>query len=60
MKDAIYRQLEYVREASRKLCTLPDGDINDILIDLADRISGKTDKILEANQKDLDRMYPSL
>ena len=58
MKETIYKQLECVREASRKLCTLPDGDINDILIDLADRIPGKTGKILEANQKDLDRMAP--
>lgn len=58
MEETIYRQLEQVREASRKLCTLPDDDINDILIDLADRIPGRTETILDANRKDLDRMAP--
>ena len=58
MKETIYKQLEQVREASRKLCTLSDSDINDILTDLADRIPGKAQAILEANRKDLDRMDP--
>ena len=58
MKEAIYKQLEEVREASRKLCMLPDSDINDILTDLADRIPGRAQAILEANRKDLDRMDP--
>lgn len=58
MKETIYKQLEQVREASRKLCTLSDSDINDILTDLADRIPGRAQAILEANRKDLDRMDP--
>ena len=58
MKDAIYRQLEQVREASRKLCKLSDKEINTILVDLADRVPGRIETILEANRKDLDRMAP--
>ncbi|UZJ40544.1 glutamate-5-semialdehyde dehydrogenase [Prosthecochloris sp. SCSIO W1101] len=58
MKETIYKQLEQVREASRKLCTFSDSDINDILTDLADRIPGRSQAILEANRKDLDRMDP--
>ena len=56
MKETIHRQLEKVREASRTLCSLPDNDINTILLDLADRIAGRSETILEANKKDLDRM----
>lgn len=56
MKAAIHKNLEQVLEASRTLCTVPDSTINTILLDLADRIAGSTDAILEANQKDLDRM----
>ncbi len=56
MKAAIHKNLELVLEASRTLCTVPDSTINTILLDLADRIAGSTDAILEANQKDLDRM----
>ena len=58
MKEAIYKQLEKVREASRKLCTLSDNDINNILTGLADGISGRAQAILGANRKDLDRMDP--
>ena len=58
MKEAIYKQLEEVREASRKLCTLSDNDINNILTGLADGISGRAQAILGANRKDLDRMDP--
>ncbi len=56
MKETIHRQLEKVRVASRTLCSLPDSDISTILVDLADRIAGRSETILEANQKDLDRM----
>ncbi len=58
MKETIYSNLQNVREASRKLCTLPDNDINNILTDLADVIPGRSQAILEANRKDLDRMSP--
>lgn len=58
MKETIYKQLEQVREASRKLCTLPDSDINCILNDLADAITVGSQAILDANRKDLDRMDP--
>jgi len=59
MKETIYKQLEKVREASRKLCTLSDSDINSLLNDIADRIPANSQTILEANQKDLDRMDPN-
>ncbi len=58
MKETIYKQLEQVREASRNLCTLSDETINNILNGLADAIPGRTQAILEANRKDLDRMDP--
>ena len=56
MKETIYKQLEQVREASRQLCILPDDTINNILNDLADAIPGRSQTVLEANKKDLDRM----
>lgn len=58
MQNAIDNNLQKVRQASRKLCTLPDDTINTILDDLADRIPGRNQTILEANKKDLDRMNP--
>lgn len=56
MKETIYSNLHNVREASRKLCTLSDKDINNILTGLADTIPDSVDTIIEANRKDLDRM----
>jgi len=58
MKETIYSNLDRVREASRKLCTLSDSAINAVLLDLADRIPEKAEVILDANRKDLERMDP--
>ncbi|NDV57164.1 glutamate-5-semialdehyde dehydrogenase [Bacteroides sp. 519] len=45
-----------VRQASRQLLTLPDNQINSILVTLADRLLAETPAILKANRADLDRM----
>ncbi len=58
MKKIILDRLQSVREASRKLCTIPDNIIGGILNDLADAIPERSREILEANQKDLTRMSP--
>ncbi|MCC8152932.1 MAG: glutamate-5-semialdehyde dehydrogenase [Tannerellaceae bacterium] len=47
------------QKASRSLITLEDEAINRILLDTADALIENTDAILEANQKDLDRMDPA-
>ncbi len=59
MKETILANLENVRVASRQLATCSDQQINDILLDLAERIAEHTPRILEANQNDLDRMDPN-
>jgi len=45
-----------VRQASRELATLTDGKIKEVLKDVAAVAIARTKDILEANQKDLDRM----
>ncbi|MFT7033379.1 MAG: glutamate-5-semialdehyde dehydrogenase [Cyclobacteriaceae bacterium] len=45
-----------VRQASRELVTLTDGKIKEVLKDVATVAIARTKDILEANQKDLDRM----
>jgi glutamate-5-semialdehyde dehydrogenase len=55
----IKKQLELTLKASRSLNLLSLDQINHILNDAADAAIAQTDKILEENQKDLDRMDPS-
>ncbi len=50
---------EAVRQAGRELGTIPARKINDMLLRLADAMEQESVSILEANQKDLDRMDPS-
>lgn len=45
-----------VRQASRELVTLTDDKIKEVLKDVAAVAIARTDDILRANQKDLDRM----
>lgn len=59
MKEEILKKLSDVRSASRSLPLLSDTQINELLIDLAGRIPGRTPAILEANRLDLERMDPS-
>jgi len=51
--------LKAVQEAARKAYQLSDAQINKVLHQLADLAVERTDAILEANQKDLDRMNTS-
>lgn len=48
-----------VRTASRKLAMLDAETVNDILRAVADRIETQTERLLEANQEDLQRMEVS-
>lgn len=48
-----------VRTASRKLAMLDAETVNDILRAVADRIEMQTERLLEANQEDLQRMEVS-
>ena len=48
-----------VRTASRKLAMLDAQTINTVLCAVADKIEEKTDVLLKANQKDLQRMETS-
>lgn len=45
--------LKKVKKASRELITVENSQIRDVLMKLADLLESKSDKILEANQKDL-------
>ncbi|MCD7935901.1 MAG: glutamate-5-semialdehyde dehydrogenase [Tannerellaceae bacterium] len=47
------------RTASRELVRLPDEQINNLLREAADALIQNSATILEANQKDLDRMDPA-
>ena len=59
MKEMITKQLQAVQQASRKIITLTDEAINHLLCALADSIPAHRDAILEANQKDIERMDPT-
>ena len=48
-----------VRQASRKLAMLDTGAVNQLLCAVADKIEEKTDRLLEANGEDLQRMEVS-
>jgi glutamate-5-semialdehyde dehydrogenase len=59
MKETITKQLCAVQQASREIITLTDEAINSLLCALADSIPAHRDAILEANQKDIERMDPA-
>ena len=59
MKDTITQQLIAVQQASREIITLTDAAINSLLCALADSIPAHRDAILQANQKDIERMDPA-
>ncbi|MCX6180146.1 MAG: gamma-glutamyl-phosphate reductase, partial [Chlorobiales bacterium] len=56
MQETIIQQLKAVQQASREIITLSDAAINSLLLDLADRIPAHQEQLLNANQKDLERM----
>ncbi len=49
-------ELAKVQKASRTLINLSEKKVNEILLDVADAIVKNSHKLLEANEKDLDRM----
>lgn len=57
--DELISNLKNVRKASRKLVTLSDSEINQILVSFAEKALLSSASILAANQKDLARMDPS-
>ena len=59
MKETITKQLIAVQQASREIITLTDEAINSLLLTLADSIPAHRESILEANQKDIERMDPA-
>ncbi len=59
MKETITQQLIAVQQASREIITLTDEAINSLLLTLADSIPAHRESILEANQKDIERMDPA-
>jgi glutamate-5-semialdehyde dehydrogenase len=56
MQETIIQQLKAVQQASREIITLSDAAINRLLLDLAGRIPAHQEQLLNANQKDLERM----
>ncbi len=59
MKETITKQLRAVQQASREIITLTDEAINRLLCALADSIPAHQEAILQANQKDIERMDPA-
>ena len=59
MKETITKQLRAVQQASREIITLTDETINSLLCALADSIPAHQEAILQANQKDIERMDPA-
>ncbi len=51
--------LQQAQEASREQVRLSEGDVNELLLALADAIEGNISSLLEANAKDLARMDPA-
>ena len=56
MEFKLEQTFQNARNASRTLIEIPSEEINNILIEIADKAVANTDVILKANQKDLDRM----
>ena len=50
---------EQVKAASRALALLSEAEVNAVLQDIADEIGKREEELLQANQKDLDRMDKS-
>ena len=48
--------LEQAKQATSSLCQLDDDTIRQVLVSVAEQAVAKTDTLLEANQKDLDKM----
>lgn len=59
MKETITKQLIAVQQASREIITITDEAINSLLCALADSIPSHQEAILQANQKDIERMDPA-
>lgn len=59
IESEVREGLRALRRASRQMVSLSDGQIKDILYKLAELTSTSHDAILEANEKDLDRMDPN-
>ncbi|ANW96560.1 gamma-glutamyl-phosphate reductase [Wenyingzhuangia fucanilytica] len=56
MEFKLEKTFQNARNASRALIEISTEEINSILVEIADKAIANTDAILEANQKDLDRM----
>jgi len=56
MKNEIFAQLEKVKTASKTIINLSEEKVNQVLQDTSKAIMGNSKQLLEANQKDLDRM----
>ena len=56
MKEEILVSLKELQDQNRVLVNLTDEEINQVLLDLADETISRTDEILAANLKDLERM----
>lgn len=59
MKTSPAESFSLALRASRKLGQLSEGQINHLLVMLADAAEESADEILKENQKDLDQMDPS-
>lgn len=60
LEKSIIEQLKVVSDASRKLVHISDQDIAAILNELADLTIQQMPALVDANQKDLDRMDPKI
>ncbi|MGY5354500.1 glutamate-5-semialdehyde dehydrogenase [Wenyingzhuangia sp. IMCC45467] len=56
MEFKLEQTFQNARNASRALIEISTEEINNILVEIADKAIANTNAILEANQKDLDRM----
>ncbi|MDO3693277.1 glutamate-5-semialdehyde dehydrogenase [Wenyingzhuangia sp. chi5] len=56
MEFKLEQTFQNARNASRALIEISSEEINNILVEIADKAIANTDVILKANQKDLDRM----
>ncbi len=59
MEKQLIEQLQTIQSASRKLIAISDDQKKKILNEVADLALAKENVILEANQRDLDRMDPA-
>ena len=59
METKYTESFDLALRASRKLGQLSKGQVNSLLLRLADAAEGAADEILKENRKDLDQMDPS-